>query len=77
MTRGGDATFVVSDKATRGIAHLVSRLADLGGVLSRENAGQPWGHLIALIQQTRKRLQDIADSLQICFDACNLVKEGG
>lgn len=60
-----------------------ARLADLARIavdndvlLSVENALQPWDWFAAVFQQARGLLSHQADSLRLCFDACNLLLPG-
>ena len=53
------------------IARLTQAVAEIGGVLSVENARQPWAFLSVAINKAREFLGLDQDKLRVCFDPCN------
>ncbi len=55
------------------LAELTGPLIDRQGILSIENAGQPWGLFLATFRDARRRLGAEAHRLRLCFDPVNLL----
>jgi sugar phosphate isomerase/epimerase len=52
---------------------LAEAAAEVGAVLSVENARQPWAALRAILNRGRARLGARAGALGLCYDPCNLL----
>ncbi|MCX7419226.1 MAG: hypothetical protein NT013_06770 [Planctomycetia bacterium] len=65
---------------TESVEHAACRLREMtlslkevGGILSIEHAWQPWSWFCAVLSAARKRLENDAELLRLCFDPCNLL----
>lgn len=59
------------DNTVQELVGLVEAMDQVGGMLSLENARQPWDDLFRIVQRTREQLGDLGEKLKICFDPAN------
>ncbi|MBI5760175.1 MAG: sugar phosphate isomerase/epimerase [Planctomycetales bacterium] len=57
----------------RALVELTESLIETHGVLSIENAKQPWPWFRSVLDEARRRLGHNATRLRCCFDPCNLL----
>jgi sugar phosphate isomerase/epimerase len=59
--------------AIAGVLHLLTMaMAEVGGILSVENASQPWSRLSGVVDLARVGLGADGHRLKYCFDPCNM-----
>jgi sugar phosphate isomerase/epimerase len=77
QTSGREVTIIPPDSMGQRVADLAHELAEVGGTLSIENASQPLGTLLSILDAGRQRLGADGGCLQLCFDPCNLARSDG